>query len=136
VTLSILAFVIIIQLDKIADADNSDSGTMLKLVTSLVAGISMLVGFTWEHSFDGAVESVAELNPSHPRTTKFFLGLGVMIVVLVPWRKFILKKAMELEELQVENEKNKVRAKARKQNPPMGSERADSSKPLLHSPPR
>lgn len=37
-----------------------------------------MVGFSWEHSFDGAVTDVANLNEAHKRMTKFALGLIVV----------------------------------------------------------
>jgi len=93
--LSGVAVFVVIWLDKVADANESST----KVVGTIVAAVSLMVGFAWEHSFDGAVSDVAALSHDHPRTAKFCLGLVVVAVLLEPWQKYILKKVVQLEDL-------------------------------------
>merc|ERR1719291_365797 len=78
--LSGLAFIVVYLLDKVDDALRSQvSGTKTAehAIASIIAAVSILVGCSWEHSFDGAVTAVAELNAAHPQFTKFVLGISV-----------------------------------------------------------
>mmetsp|Transcript_17636 Transcript_17636/g.50782 ORF Transcript_17636/g.50782 Transcript_17636/m.50782 type:complete len:685 (+) Transcript_17636:57-2111(+) len=112
--LSFFAFLVTLCLDKVADsvkdkvADSAKSsgeqgGEKAKiadqLVNTIVASIALMVGFIWEHSFDGAVTDVSMLSRDHPRTMKFVLGLLIVAMVIYPWKQFILKKSLQLKEL-------------------------------------
>mmetsp|Transcript_107035 Transcript_107035/g.299606 ORF Transcript_107035/g.299606 Transcript_107035/m.299606 type:complete len:518 (-) Transcript_107035:258-1811(-) len=101
--LSLLATWAICRLDKISDsaklAKSEQAHQTEELVESIVASISLMVGFTWEHSFDGAVTDMAMLNKAHPAVTKFCMGLVVVGLLHIPWRRYILRKAIDLEAL-------------------------------------
>jgi len=100
--LSLLTFFVVYGLDKVDDAlrkSNSDTKTAERAILSIISAVSVLVGFTWEHSFDGAVTAVADLNADHPKLTKFVLGVVVFAFLLRPWRRYILKRSLQLEDL-------------------------------------
>merc|ERR1712224_963220 len=72
-------------------------------IFSIMGGLGILVGFSWEQSFDGGVEVIAALTPN-PLLTEIVLALVVTIVVMPAWQRFILKTvlmlALEREERQ------------------------------------
>lgn len=92
---SFVAFFLIMGLDKLADLSFTGESADAAIV-SLIHGLSVLVGFAWEQSFEGGVEVIAELTPN-PITTEFALALGVSSVVVFPWRRYILRKVVRLE---------------------------------------
>jgi len=71
-----------------------------EIIRIIVTSLGILVGFSWEHCFDGGVESVTEKTPETTRVY-FQLVLGIMVcsLVLPAWRKHILQKVMLMEEL-------------------------------------
>jgi len=109
IMLSIGSFVVVYYLDKVDDAMRESPGAVNtsaeKAISSIVGAISVLVGFTWENSFDGAVAAVASLNSAHPQFTKFVLGIVVFGGLAIPWRRFILKRALQLEDLKMARDK-------------------------------
>jgi len=105
--LSLLTFIVVYLLDKVDDAlhqSSSDTETAEHAVLSIIGAVSVLVGFTWEHSFDGAVTAVADLNHGHPRLTKFVLGICVFFFLYRPWRRYILRRALQLQDLKKDRE--------------------------------
>lgn len=80
-TLSLFACMIIVILDR-----------------NIITGLSILIGFTWEHTFDGCVEAISSLF-SDPLAIKLKLFLTFLIVLIVvpAWRKYILAKVVHLE---------------------------------------
>jgi len=105
--LSLVSFVLISGLDAIDDLMRAEgrADTSARAIASIVGAISVLVGFSWEHSFDGAVTAIADLNHAHPKTSKFVLGLSVFAFLLRPWSLYILRRAMQLEELKIQRQK-------------------------------
>mmetsp|Transcript_50131 Transcript_50131/g.144440 ORF Transcript_50131/g.144440 Transcript_50131/m.144440 type:complete len:625 (-) Transcript_50131:114-1988(-) len=101
------SFAVVYGLDKIDDNFRSTTGgkAIGRTIASVVGAVSVLVGFSWEHSFDGAVQSVVLLSASHRRSAEFILGIAVFLVILRPWRKFILKRAMQLDDLKKARDK-------------------------------
>merc|ERR1719476_689273 len=101
--LSLISFLLIFCLDKIDDAfrKQDGSGGAGDLLHSIINAIAILVGFSWEHAFDGGVEAIASLTT---RPVEAELGLAIFVVFLmVPaWRKYILKKDMQLKAYQAE----------------------------------
>merc|ERR1711957_391551 len=57
--ISFFAFVIILGLDKIADLKSTGKKAD-KAIIAIITSLGILVGFTWEQSFDGAVEVLSE----------------------------------------------------------------------------
>eukprot|EP00931_Biecheleriopsis_adriatica_P040477 TRINITY_DN23199_c0_g1_i3.p1 TRINITY_DN23199_c0_g1~~TRINITY_DN23199_c0_g1_i3.p1 ORF type:complete len:611 (+),score=111.66 TRINITY_DN23199_c0_g1_i3:22-1854(+) len=97
-TLSVFSAVFIIFLDKIEDANPHQRETH-KIVKSAVTGLSILIGFSWEHAMDGSVEAIASAWDEHRRLLAKLLGMLIICLVVLPaWRKFILVKHLELEQ--------------------------------------
>jgi len=96
--LSFGALAVIIVLDKIEDWNPSDDDVH-KVVKNAVTGLSILIGFTWEHSFDGAVEAIASVT-EEPLVIQITGVIVISIVVIPAWRKFILAKLIELQKEQ------------------------------------
>jgi len=111
VVLSLCALVVIIVLDRIEDsqADKHDdaSNQVHRTVKNVITGLSILIGFTWEHSFDGGVEAIASIT-EEPLTIQVTGAVVISIVVIPAWRKFILAKLLELEKEQKERKKAKA----------------------------
>jgi len=106
-TLSFTCFCVVYVLDQIDDALRAQAGPSRssgRMIASIVNAVSVLVGFAWEHSFDGAVTAVASLNTESPKLTKFVLGVCVFVVLLRPWRKYILKRSMQLDQLKAQRD--------------------------------
>lgn len=104
-TLTLGVVLIIFPLDAIDDKLNGGEvkGPGTEVVSSIVEAASVLVGFSWEHSFDGAVESVASVS-SNPRVMATVLVIFVFAAIVPPWRKYILKRAMQLRGLKYPEE--------------------------------
>jgi len=85
--LSVLAFLAIRILDKLAD--NTEDAKFNDSVKQIITAIGILVGFSWEQTFDLATECLAS-RTNHGPLVK--LGLAVFCaVILVPaWRWWIL----------------------------------------------
>jgi len=83
-------------LDKIEDRMKGKANLAKKVMKTVNTALGILVGFSWEHCFDGAVEAVATLS-NRKILMKDLLCLMVVLVVVPAWRKFILKKTLELK---------------------------------------
>jgi hypothetical protein len=80
-----------------------------EMIRIIVTSLGILVGFSWEHCFDGGVESVSEKAPSQLHVHfQLVLGILVCILVLPAWRKYILQKVMLMEEMREEEEKEEI----------------------------
>mmetsp|Transcript_60368 Transcript_60368/g.162669 ORF Transcript_60368/g.162669 Transcript_60368/m.162669 type:complete len:133 (-) Transcript_60368:63-461(-) len=111
-TLSGLCYLLIFGIDQVADRmreSGAASKSVDKAVEAVVGAISVLVGFSWEHTFDGAVTVVSAQSDSHVDLIKFAMGIGVFLYLLTPWRKYILKRSMQLDEVQKVIEMNRRR---------------------------
>ncbi|CAK0880874.1 unnamed protein product [Prorocentrum cordatum] len=105
-TLTAFAAVSVFGVDKVADAMRtnyrSDRDMLLfleEITRVIVNSLGILVGFSWEHSFDGSVEDVASTTSASLPVPEFQLGLGmaVCILILPAWRDYILEKVMLIE---------------------------------------
>jgi len=95
--LSFLAFLAIFGIDKIEDAAKGTGGDMKRvhrLVGSIVNALGILVGFSWELSFEGAVSAVAQSNPYHNGLMRLLLAIMIAMVIIPAWRKYVLEKVM------------------------------------------
>merc|ERR1719359_550423 len=99
---SFTAFGIIFVLDKIADLESTGESTD-QGIFSIIGGLGILVGFSWEQSFDGGVEAIAALT-SRPLMAECGLALLVTIVVMPAWQKYILKTVIELADERAEKQ--------------------------------
>eukprot|EP00927_Polykrikos_kofoidii_P014460 TRINITY_DN16324_c0_g1_i1.p1 TRINITY_DN16324_c0_g1~~TRINITY_DN16324_c0_g1_i1.p1 ORF type:complete len:1302 (-),score=288.51 TRINITY_DN16324_c0_g1_i1:321-3725(-) len=79
------------RLDKIAD-HNSKSEELHDGLRAAIFAFPILIGFSWERSFDLAVEEVAKLSMilSVP-FTKLLLALLLAVMVIPVWKMYILK---------------------------------------------
>eukprot|EP00971_Amphidinium_carterae_P181540 3601728-Amphidinium_carterae.1 len=92
----------IFVLDKVDDdfmknQDGQATGEGARIITTVVDAISILVGFSWEHSFDGSVEVISKLTDD-PLLAETVLALIVGFLIVPSWRRFILRRAMQLQE--------------------------------------
>jgi hypothetical protein len=95
--LSLISIALIFFLDKIAD----NFASAAELITVIINAIAVLVGFSWESAFDFAVEVLAS-KTSDPTMASLALAIFVGIVIVPIWRKYILKRYLQLEELHAE----------------------------------
>merc|ERR1711920_680827 len=77
-------------LDVIEDNGPRDD-RMGKVIQTIINAISILIGFAWEHSFDGGVEAVASVT-LHPVSMKLALTVLVAVIIIPMWRRHILVK--------------------------------------------
>jgi len=78
-----------------------------EMIRIVVTSLGILVGFSWEHCFDGGVESVSEkAQPMFKVWFQLVLGILVCILVLPAWRKHILQKVMLMQEMRDAEEAN------------------------------
>jgi len=96
--------------DKIADnmrtAYEGQKDTLLfveEIIRVIINSLGILVGFSWEHSFDGSVEDIAENAPLRGKAasvnTQLILGIAVCALILPAWREYILQKVMLIEDM-------------------------------------
>jgi len=77
-------------------ADSPVTGDLADLgIISIIGGLGILVGFAWEQSFDGGVEVIAELTP-YPILAQLGMAILVALVVVTPWRRYILDTLIQL----------------------------------------
>eukprot|EP00747_Dinoflagellata_sp_TGD_P134413 gnl/TRDRNA2_/TRDRNA2_175316_c0_seq9.p1 gnl/TRDRNA2_/TRDRNA2_175316_c0~~gnl/TRDRNA2_/TRDRNA2_175316_c0_seq9.p1 ORF type:complete len:540 (+),score=124.49 gnl/TRDRNA2_/TRDRNA2_175316_c0_seq9:114-1733(+) len=100
------AFSVIFVLDKISDSPiTGDQADMV--IESIINALGILVGFSWEQSFDGGVDVIAALTPN-PVMAELGLAAVVAVVVIAPWRKYILQIVINYEEEREEEKKEEV----------------------------
>jgi hypothetical protein len=96
-TVSLVAIGSICFLDKIAD----NFASAASLITVIINAIAVLVGFSWEHGFDGAVEVIS--SKTADPTQASLGGACFVAVVIVPiWSRYVLKRYLQLESYQEE----------------------------------
>ncbi|CAE8677066.1 unnamed protein product, partial [Polarella glacialis] len=96
--LSIFAGLMVFLLDVIDDAARERAGAEAgtKAIRTIIQALAILVGFSWEHCFDGGVAAVASTT-ANKAVTKFCLGTFVFLFLVPAWRRHILTKVMALE---------------------------------------
>jgi hypothetical protein len=98
VEISFIAFFVTVCLDKLADMDATGPIADRAIITIIMA-ISMLVGFAYEQSFDGAVEALADMCfKENPIVAELVLTIGIWILVYPAWRWYILQKLLDLRD--------------------------------------
>lgn len=104
------ALALIFILDKIADLPQT-SGEVDRIVRSIVMALGILIGFSWEKSFDVAVASIASTVHALPEAaTKLLLGLSLVTLVIPAWRLHILPTVLEFQEEDEEEEEEEDEA--------------------------
>jgi len=89
--LTIFAVVLVFALDFLRDTMGQVA--VGEVVECMVLALSILVGFSWESSFELAHEAVGQLTPV-PTTLNLFLAFAVSLVILPGWRTYILVKVL------------------------------------------
>jgi len=99
--LSVFSGAVVFVLDEIDDYFR-EKGNMAQeagfAIRTIIQALAILVGFSWEHCFDGGVAAVAFLSP-HRKLTKFLLGVAVCFYLVPAWRRHILTKVLALEDM-------------------------------------
>jgi len=97
--ISFLAFCLIRILDLIEDMEATGEVTD-KCTRSMIDSLAILIGFSWEHSFNVGVKVLAELTREKgdwcPVVAQFALACAVALVVIPAWRLYILKMVLKL----------------------------------------
>jgi len=99
-----ISFLIISVLDKLADSSFTKEDVD-KAIRMIIDALSILVGFSWEQAFDGGVEAVATRTP-YPEVGTLVLALLVAVIVIDPWRTYILSTVLKLEKHKEDAEVN------------------------------
>lgn len=94
--LSLFACFIIVVLDKIEDGLQKPADELHTMLKHVITSLSILIGFTWEHTFDGCVEAISSLFED-TLTIKLVLIFLIVVIVTPAWRKYILAKVVHLE---------------------------------------
>jgi len=96
--LSFCAFIFVFALDRIddmgkgADGEPGNAKVQAQVIQVIVNALAILVGFSWEHCFDGGVGAIASEFPKYAVQVKFVLGIAVAILFVPLWRQQILTK--------------------------------------------
>jgi len=99
--LSVFSGAVVFVLDEIDDHFRGMGGKAQEAgfaIRTIIQALAILVGFSWEHCFDGGVAAVAFLSP-HRKLTKFLLGVAVCFYLVPAWRRHILTKVLALEDM-------------------------------------
>lgn len=95
-----LSFAFIWFLDKLADSE-ATSNEMDRALESLISGLSVLVGFAWEQSFEGAVEHITEHMSKYMKSASVFaellMSLLIALIVIPAWRSYILTNMWKVD---------------------------------------
>jgi len=93
ITVSVLAFTLIFGLDKIADA--STDARVNQVVDAFIAGNGVLVGFSWEQTFERSVGTITESVAIPKIVTKVLLAFVLVLLVLPAWRIWVVRRKLE-----------------------------------------
>jgi hypothetical protein len=108
-----------------------------QIVRINVTALGILVGFSWEHCFDGGVETISNRASTEQRLfIQILMGIGVCIVILPAWRRYILQRVMQIED-RMEEEEDMSRQESSDGvaiMPRRGSKNNVESTPLLSGP--
>merc|ERR1712072_1194481 len=93
--LSLCALGLVRTLDIVDDLykENETSEGAGQLLLVIIKAIAILVGFSWEYAFHGGVEVISAMTPE-PQMSGLALACFVFWLIVPPWRKMILKRAM------------------------------------------
>lgn len=100
--LSAVSFLFIFVLDKVEDNHlfGEDAEIAEGATEKIITGLGILVGFSWEQSFDTAVDVVAEglRHLAPPTFSKMVMSTCLVIIVFPAWRFYILPTEREISE--------------------------------------
>lgn len=95
-----VAFVVIFGLDKVADSKYDDV-EVHRALRGMIAGLGLLVGFSWERCFDASLEGLANhryFGTVPPAISRVALAFGLALMVLPAWKWYILPMLHEAHE--------------------------------------
>jgi len=96
---SAFVFVGIFVMDKVMDHDLLGAGEDAEeALEEIILALSVLVGFSWEQSFDTAVSVLAEDIAMPKAWSKLAMSLVLVAIVFPAWRFYILPRELELIE--------------------------------------
>lgn len=101
--ISFCAALIIKMLDFVIDLESTEEDAD-EALGNIISSLGILVGFSWEQSFDGGVEVVA-LRTYRPLWTEVALACAVVALILPAWRRHILEKVIVEEKKRAHKER-------------------------------
>jgi len=108
---SAISFVMIFILDKIADADSTGKEAD-KAIEKMILALGILIGFSWEKSFDVSVGQVAEVMHYQSKIpvsiAKLLMAFLLMALVVPAWRIYILSTLFDIGAFEEEEEEEEV----------------------------
>merc|ERR1712106_172955 len=96
--ISMGSFALVLVLDKFADMEWTGLTADL-CIKCMIHAIAILVGFSWEQSFDAGVEVISELTAKdgqwYPVFVKNGLAIAVAFIMVPAWRKHLLRRVLK-----------------------------------------
>jgi len=91
ICMSAFAFTVIFVIDSVADrlSHVGNSHHLVDALREVILMCGVLVGFSWEATFDVAEDALAESSP-HPRFTRVVMGLLSVAILIPAWRWHLL----------------------------------------------
>jgi uncharacterized membrane protein len=90
IVVSALSFILIFFLDKLADSEKT-SDAVDELIVIVIGSFGIMIGFSWEQSFDTGVEVIAEaFSEESKHWMQLLITLMLAGVVLPAWKWYIL----------------------------------------------
>lgn len=83
--------------DRWGKTANTDVGTTA--IETIINSLGVLVGFSWEHSFDGGVTAISHQAKGHEAGTQLLFAVLVVVVIVPSWSQHILPKTLMLADL-------------------------------------
>eukprot|EP00928_Gymnodinium_smaydae_P035624 TRINITY_DN25041_c0_g1_i1.p1 TRINITY_DN25041_c0_g1~~TRINITY_DN25041_c0_g1_i1.p1 ORF type:complete len:764 (-),score=229.49 TRINITY_DN25041_c0_g1_i1:37-2328(-) len=85
------------SLDCVADLDETDYETDAS-IRALIFSLATLIGFSWERSFDSAIEGVTERTEDlfPPQMTKLLLAVMIVKLVFPTWQTCIFSRVLSI----------------------------------------
>jgi len=98
---SVVAFGSILVLDHYSDQLKGTEAE--KAMRGIIRSLGVLVGFSWEHTFEGGVEVISELTAEKGAWYPLLVRLGMALVIGVgitpAWSRYILRNVLKLRAL-------------------------------------
>merc|ERR1719281_844700 len=91
--MALVCLPLIMVLDNLADL-RCTGRVIDKVIKQIITANGLLVGFSWEQSFDASVSAIASRSAS-PEATKFCLACFCGLLVLPAWVKFMLPMSIQ-----------------------------------------
>jgi len=102
VTMSFLAFAATVILDKFEDAlGTKETPDEKRIFKNVITAVALLVGLSWEWSFDKAVEVAASVT-DNPAWYELGITIGVVVLIIPAWRRYILAKQIYYDQIKEE----------------------------------